>query len=234
MNPKEAEKVRQNLLDQLKDIPDDESSDLKERIESMAPEDLETFVAQQKKQAPQMQSPADCLFCKIIHEVIPTTKIYEDSSNLAILDIAPASPGHVIVIPKKHYQFLFQLPEDEMLSLMKAVNFLSEIVVNVTESHGLSVLLNMGPAAMQRVPHVAFNLIPRHEDDNLNLEWDRKEAKKEDIQRMAEKLKTRVSHAVAKREAEASVLVKEKDEKKMKEEKTEAEHMLKHVKRRVP
>jgi len=234
MNPKEAEKVRQNLLDQLEKIPDEQSSDLKEQIKSMNSEELDVFVAQQKKQDTQMQNPADCLFCKIINEVIPTTKIYEDSNSLAILDIAPASQGHVIVMPKKHYQFLFQLPENEMLSLMKAVNFLSEIVVNTTESHGLSVVLNMGPAAMQRVPHVAFNLIPRHEDDNLNLEWDRKEAKKEDIQKMAEKIKARVSHAVAKRETEASVLIKEKDEKKMKEEKTEAEHMLKHVKRRVP
>ena len=234
MDKKEAEKVRQNLLDQLEDLPDEQVSDLKERIKSMNSEEIETFVAQQKKQAPQMQSPADCLFCKIINNVIPTTKIYEDSNNVAILEIAPASQGHIIVMPKKHYQFLFQIPESEMLSLMKAVNFLSEIVVNVTESHGLSILLNMGPAAMQRVPHVAFNLIPRNEEDNLNLEWERKEAKKEDLQKIADKLKTRVNHAVSKREAEASVLVKEKEEKIRAEEKTEAEQMLKHAKRRVP
>ena len=232
MDSEEIEKSRKTLLAQLEKLPEGQVGDLKEKIKEMTDDEFESFISQQKQM--QVQSPADCLFCKIVNGVVPTTKIYEDANNLAFLDIAPANPGHVIVIPKQHHQFLFQLPENEMLSLMKAVNFLSEIVVNTTESHGLSILMNMGPAAMQRVPHVAFNLIPRHEDDKINFEWERKEAKKEDIEKIAKKMSERVSHAVSRREKEAAVLTKEQEEKRRKEEESEAEKMLKHVKRRLP
>ena len=53
----------------------------------------------------------DCLFCKIINGKIPSHKVYEDENFLALMDINPQSPGHVQVIPKKHYRFVWDMPE---------------------------------------------------------------------------------------------------------------------------
>ena len=54
----------------------------------------------------------DCIFCKIIKGEIPSTKVYEDDNFLAFLDIHPLAPGHVQVIPKKHYRFVWDLPAE--------------------------------------------------------------------------------------------------------------------------
>ncbi|MFP5259167.1 MAG: HIT domain-containing protein, partial [Acidobacteriota bacterium] len=54
---------------------------------------------------------ADCIFCKIVKGEIPCTKLYEDASVLAFLDIAPVAPGHALVIPKVHCNDLFDLPD---------------------------------------------------------------------------------------------------------------------------
>ena len=54
---------------------------------------------------------ADCIFCKIVAGEIPATKVYEDETFLAFLDINPQSPGHTQVIPKKHYRYVWDVPE---------------------------------------------------------------------------------------------------------------------------
>jgi histidine triad (HIT) family protein len=60
----------------------------------------------------------NCLFCKIINEEIPSHKVYEDSDILAFLDINPQSPGHVQVIPKNHYRFVWDIPNYDNYSLV--------------------------------------------------------------------------------------------------------------------
>lgn len=52
----------------------------------------------------------DCIFCKIVNKEIPCTKIYEDDNFLAFLDINPRSPGHTQIIPKKHYRWVWDVP----------------------------------------------------------------------------------------------------------------------------
>jgi len=53
----------------------------------------------------------ECIFCKIVRGEVPADKVYEDEEYLAFLDIRPLSPGHTLVIPKKHYRFVWDLPE---------------------------------------------------------------------------------------------------------------------------
>ncbi len=53
----------------------------------------------------------DCLFCKIIAGTIPSTKLYEDEQTFAFLDIRPEAPGHALVIPKKHFRWVWDIPE---------------------------------------------------------------------------------------------------------------------------
>jgi histidine triad (HIT) family protein len=59
----------------------------------------------------------DCIFCKIVNKEIPANIVYEDNDFLAFLDINPISPGHSLVIPKKHYRWVWDIPSEENPSL---------------------------------------------------------------------------------------------------------------------
>ena len=61
----------------------------------------------------------ECIFCKIINGEIPSKKIYEDENVLAFLDINPSSPGHTLVVPKKHILDFQEIDDDDLLNLMK-------------------------------------------------------------------------------------------------------------------
>jgi len=203
---------------------------LKERIEDMPAEEPEYFIqkqARQRGQIEQTKQTEKCLFCQIVEGKIETTKVYEDENILAMLDIAPAALGHIIVIPKQHYPLLFQLPEQLLSNLLKVVGFLEEIAVNVTKSHGINIHIAQGTIAGQTIPHLAVHLIPRHEKDGIGFEWARKRVEKKELERIGKEIRERIEKAVAKREEDAAVLHKN-------EEKSEAEQMLRHFKERVP
>jgi len=200
---------------------------LRERIENVQAEGLEDFAQTQARQIGQIGQAEKCLFCQIIRGEIETIKVYEDENILAMLDIAPAAAGHIIVIPKQHYPLLFQLPEQILSNLLKVVGFLEEIAVNVTKSHGINIHIAQGIIAGQTVPHLAVHLIPRREKDAIDFKWARKRIEKKELERIGKEIKERIEKAVAKKEDETIALQKE-------EEKSEAEQMLRHYKERVP
>lgn len=77
-----------------------------------------------------MSEKDDCIFCKIVAGELPSHKVYEDDSYLAFLDIRPLSPGHLLVIPKKHYRFVWDVPESEFGNYMAVVQKLAKAVQN--------------------------------------------------------------------------------------------------------
>lgn len=97
----------------------------------------------------------DCIFCKIIAGEIPAKKIFEDEAHLAFLDIRPASKGHTLVIPKKHYSNFLELPESENQELFKVVQNLGKTLKEKLGAE-LIFLLTMG----EEVPHTHIHLIP--------------------------------------------------------------------------
>jgi len=70
----------------------------------------------------------DCIFCKIIAGVIPSFKVYEDENVLAFLDIAPVNPGHTLIVPKKHFTNLEEIPEDQLCKLAAAIKKVGKAV----------------------------------------------------------------------------------------------------------
>lgn len=102
------------------------------------------------------------IFTKIINGDIPSYKIYEDEKHLAFLDIQPFTEGHTLVIPKKEYEFLWEMPANEAAELMKVVN---KIGKHYIENIGVKFVdtLTMG----RLVPHVHIHLIP-HNGENTN------------------------------------------------------------------
>jgi len=108
-----------------------------------------------------MVDPKDCLFCRIVNGEIPAKKVYEDGISLAFLDINPRNPGHTLVIPKRHYETIFDIPDGEGGKFFASMKKVAAKVKNSTKAHGLSVCQNNGSAAGQVVGHLHFHLIPR-------------------------------------------------------------------------
>lgn len=106
------------------------------------------------------------IFTKIIQGEIPSYKIYEDENTFAFLDIAPFEKGHTLVIPKKEYKTVFDIPEDEFLELMKVVK---KIATHYREVLGcdVNIIQNNGPLAHQEIEHLHFHVIPRLENKRL-------------------------------------------------------------------
>ena len=103
----------------------------------------------------------DCIFCKIAKGEVPSKKVYEDTNTLAFRDISPRNPGHTLVIPKKHYGSILDIPENELASVMSTVKKVTMATKNATNSDGTSIMQSNGRAAGQIVAHMHFHVIPR-------------------------------------------------------------------------
>ena len=125
----------------------------------------------------------DCIFCKIVAGEIPSYKVYENEDVLAFLDIAPVSHGHTLVVSKKHWQNMEEIPENELGRLMIGVKKVGSLIKTKLGYKGYNVSENNDPVAGQVVPHIHWHVIPRQEDDGIEL-WAQgkyKEGEAEDI-----------------------------------------------------
>ena len=131
----------------------------------------------------------ECLFCKIVAGSIPCTKVYEDAHVLSFLDIGPISPGHTLLVPKKHYGAIMEMPAGEVAALFEPVAALAAAVKAAVGAEGINVLQNNGPTAGQVVPHLHIHLIPRWPDDGLGFRWPAREADVAVLARQAEAIR---------------------------------------------
>jgi histidine triad (HIT) family protein len=119
---------------------------------------------------------ADCIFCKIVAGQIPCTKVYEDAACLAFMDINPISPGHTLVVPRRHYEAISEMSADEAAALFRPIPSLAAAVKEALGAEALNVLQNNGRAAGQAVDHLHVHLIPRWAGDGLGFRWPAKQA----------------------------------------------------------
>lgn len=132
---------------------------------------------------------ADCVFCKIAQGEIPSVKIYEDECVLAFLDIAPLSDGHTLVIPKKHFEKMDEMPGQTIAEVAKRLPKIAEAIINALDCDGYNLLCNRSRAAGQLVDHVHFHLIPRSEGDGVFTEWKSKKYPEGKAEQLAEKIR---------------------------------------------
>jgi histidine triad (HIT) family protein len=117
----------------------------------------------------------DCIFCKIAKKQIPSeTIIYENDKVMAFLDIAPANPGHTLVIPKGHYPNLLETPDDVLKEIIVAVRKVAKAVKAGVDADGVTVTINTDKAAGQVIFHTHIHIIPRFDNDGLKL-WPQKQ-----------------------------------------------------------
>lgn len=113
-----------------------------------------------------------CVFCEIIKGNIPSKKVYEDDSFLAILDISQTSKGHTLVMPKKHYENFLEMPVDEFKALMGKTKEVAEKVLKNLNAKGCNILINTNEVAGQSVMHTHVHIIPRYdENDTISIRF---------------------------------------------------------------
>jgi histidine triad (HIT) family protein len=101
------------------------------------------------------------IFSRIIAHELPATIIAEEANWIAILDLFPVEPGHVLVIPKQEVRFLHELSPAILADLGPTLKRISQAMIEGLPCDGLSVLVRDGAAAGQEVPHVHVHLVPR-------------------------------------------------------------------------
>ncbi len=89
--------------------------------------------------------------------------------SLAFLDIYPSTRGHSLVIPKKHYEVLAEIPDAELKDTIAVAKKLAIAVCGAMDCKGFNILESNGKIAGQVVPHAHFHIIPRYENDGLTL-----------------------------------------------------------------
>ena len=113
----------------------------------------------------------ECIFCAIVEGKIPSAKVYEDEHVFAFMDIAPANPGHLLIIPKQHYRNIFDMPAEVGSKIMEAAVPLAAAMRKALNPDGLNLFQSNEAAGFQTVFHFHLHLIPRWEGDPLRLPW---------------------------------------------------------------
>jgi histidine triad (HIT) family protein len=113
----------------------------------------------------------DCIFCKIIRGEAKSWKVYEDENVYAFLDIHPANEYHTLVIPKNHYENIFDIPEQELIHVISVVKKLATIYNRKLGIKNVQIINSSGADAQQDVFHFHFHIVPREKGDLQDVIW---------------------------------------------------------------
>ncbi len=113
----------------------------------------------------------DCIFCKIVAGELPCAKLYEDEDILSFMDIGPVVKGHALVIPKKHFDPITNVPPELLEKCIRIVQKIARAQYESLGADGVNVSQANGELAGQIIPHIHFHVIPRFADDNYSFNW---------------------------------------------------------------
>jgi histidine triad (HIT) family protein len=111
-----------------------------------------------------------CVFCRIIGGEEMVSLVYEDDRAIAFLDIQPVSTGHTLVVPKHHFETLFDLPDNLALHCLAVAKRIAQGIIDATGAAALNVFSPNGQVGGQDVPHFHWHLIPVHEGQHFELQ----------------------------------------------------------------
>jgi histidine triad (HIT) family protein len=113
----------------------------------------------------------DCIFCKIVAGELPATIVGEDERTISFFDIAPATRGHALVIPREHSADLLSIDAEDLAAVGLAAQRLAARFKQHLGADGVNLLNSCGAIAFQSVFHFHMHVIPRYEGDSLRLPW---------------------------------------------------------------
>ncbi len=131
----------------------------------------------------------DCIFCKLVRGDIPSGKVYEDDDTFAFLDSFPTAKGHVLVVPKEHYENIYSFPAETAARVMITVQKLAVAVKNSMDADGVNIVMNNESAAGQIIWHGHIHIIPRYNDDGGYVDKKKEVYIGNEMQEIAEKVK---------------------------------------------
>jgi histidine triad (HIT) family protein len=142
-------------------------------------------------------SVSDCIFCRIVAGTAACEEIYRDDATLAFMDINPANDGHCLVIPKAHFETVFDMPPSDFGRVASTAAKVARAVNEVLRPGGINLTQANGEAAGQSVLHVHVHVLPRRAGDDLLLNWDRDRSGDHDFNRariaeIGERLRSRL------------------------------------------
>ena len=130
----------------------------------------------------------DCIFCKILADELPARIVDQDERTVAFMDIAPATRGHALVIPRAHSRDILEIDAEDLEAVALAAQRLAGRVKERLGADGVNLLNACGPAAWQTVYHFHIHVIPRYRDDPLRLPWIPSQGNPEEIEAAAQEL----------------------------------------------
>ncbi|MEV6349643.1 HIT family protein [Actinoplanes sp. NPDC051851] len=130
-----------------------------------------------------------CVFCRIIEGESPAYRVLEDEHCLAFLDIAPASPGHCLVVPRRHVRDLWEISDETHQDVSHMVHRVAALLRTALAPDGMNVNNSTGEAGGQEVPHFHTHVVPRWHGDSLRPIWAGRRATPGDLERILSKLR---------------------------------------------
>jgi histidine triad (HIT) family protein len=130
-----------------------------------------------------------CIFCRIAQKQVPANRVYEDEKVLAFLDIRPLNEGHTLVIPKAHYENIFDVPQELNAYIHGVTKQIAIAVKKATNADGISIIQQNGKAANQDIPHLHVHVIPRYEGQKMPSFSETSEANREQLSQTAVKIR---------------------------------------------
>jgi histidine triad (HIT) family protein len=132
----------------------------------------------------------DCIFCSIASKKSNAAHIFENDKFIAFMDKYPINSGHVLVLPKEHYQTIHDMPLEDTGKLFSLSSHLAKAVLKAVNADGFTLGQNNGEAANQIVPHVHVHIVPRFDNDSERGRWPaRKTASMEELNDIAAKIR---------------------------------------------
>jgi histidine triad (HIT) family protein len=110
-----------------------------------------------------------CTFCDLIHGAGEASICYEDGESVAFMDIQPVNAGHVLVVSRRHYENLEDVPGELAMHLFRVATKLAPAVKMVANADGMNIVVNSGTAAGQDEPHYHVHVIPRCAGDGFDI-----------------------------------------------------------------
>ena len=136
------------------------------------------------------------IFDKIINGEIPSYKIYEDQDIFVFLDISQMTKGHALLVPKKHLENIFDYDDEDAAKILSKLPMIAQAIKKSDKNIiGMNIISNNGEAAGQSVFHSHWHLIPRYQDDGVNIEAIDNSANytPEDLLKIAEQIKGEIN-----------------------------------------
>ena len=133
----------------------------------------------------------ECIFCKIVAGELPARIVDEDERTIAFMDIAPATRGHALVIPRAHSTDILSVAPEDLSAVALASQRLAARAKERLGADGVNLLNSCGRAAWQTVFHFHVHVIPRYDGDPLRLPWVPGEGDQEQIALAAQELSGR-------------------------------------------